>query len=306
MLFACLGSVRPARAQTNERYKPPFDVVFEDGVDISSATKILRLFRKLNGEYPGLVNARIVKKIVFASPARALGNVSYCWNPDGVDAGDAACAMEHAAIVIDLDTVFSFESKYGDFYQKGREMEAVVFHELLHGWAYTHPDRLKEYEKRVSDGRRTKFDRKRHRLFKPLWAIERRMMAARQRVEMGDDTKEQFLAKAESDFDQALRLDRWQRFHDRMSLEEARATLARDEKKMEELGAKIGAKVGNYNRRRNVPRREDTDVHAIENPQEWFAYGGEIAHYAASPEDFLTPDELAWWKSVDGELRTAP
>lgn len=304
LLSACLSAARAGDAAAAEDYKPPFEVVFENGVDISRASKMLRLFRKLNGDYPELVNARIVRKVIFASPDRALGNVRYCWNPDGgVSRTGDDCGGEHLAVLIDLDTVFSFEDKFDDFYQKGKAVEAIIFHELLHGWASTHRDRLQEYERKVSDGRRTRFERKKNRLIKPLWAIERRMEAARQRIEMGDDTRAEFVARGEDEFGRALRLDRWQRYHAWFPLESAREALARDEKKLEALGPKIGQKVETYNQRHDVPRRGDRDVHAVENAQEWFAYGGEIAHYAAAPADFLTVDELAWWKDLDVELR---
>lgn len=303
-LTACLGPARAGDTAPVERYVPPFEVVIEAGVDIPAASKVLKLFRKLSADYPSLVNARIVKKVVFVSPDRGLGNVKYCWNPDGIVVGDGdSCAAEHLAVVIDLDTMLSFETTFGDFYQKGREVEAVVFHELLHGWAYTNPARLEEYGTKISDGRRTRFERKKNRLFKPLWAIERRMAAAAERIEMGDDSKDAFVAKGDGEFDQAIRIDRWERYHDRMSLELARSALAADEKKLGELGPRIGLKVEKYNKRRDVPRRGERDIHAIENEQEWFAYGGEIANYAAAPQDFLTAEELAWWRDIDGELR---
>ncbi|OGS41566.1 MAG: hypothetical protein A2506_12665 [Elusimicrobia bacterium RIFOXYD12_FULL_66_9] len=131
LLSVCLG---PAAA---EKSQPPFEVVFENGVDISSASKMLRLFRTLGGEYPALVSAQIVRKVIFASPDRALGNVRYCWNPDGgVSRTGDDCGGEHLAVLIDLDTVFSFEDKFDDFYRKGQAVEAIIFHELLHGWAY--------------------------------------------------------------------------------------------------------------------------------------------------------------------------
>ena len=302
LLAVGLGSARAGDAAP-ARYQLPFEVVYENDVDLSAAAKILRIFRDLDGRYPGLVNERIVKKVIFASPDRGLGNVKYCWNTDGAVVGGEECGTEHATVLIDLDTIYSFPGRYGDFYQTGKEMEAVVFHELLHGFAYTHPERLQEYEKKISDGRRTQFERKKNRLFKPLWAIERRMGEAREREEMGEDTKERYLAKAEGDFDRALREERWGRVHDKLSLEAARASLEKDEKKMAEFGPRLGARVERYNKRKNVPRRGERDIHAIENEQEWFAYGGEIANYASAPADFLTAAELAWWKAVDGELR---
>lgn len=206
-------------------------------------------------------------------------------------------------IAADPELVLSFESRYGDFYKEGEAARAVVFHELLHGWAFTHPKDFDAYTREVSDGRRTPFERRHHKLMKPIWALERRLEAARRRVQMGEDSREAWRARGGTEFEQALLDDLWSRYHDAMTLPQAQAAVDKYEKKLEEVGARVGGRVARYNARKVVPGRGDRDIHATENDQEWWAYGGEIYFFARNPEEFLTEKELAWWKSLEPELK---
>jgi DNA-binding transcriptional MerR regulator len=55
-------------------------------------------------------------------------------------------------------------------------------------------------------------------------------------------------------------------------------------------------------RKHRLPRRGDDDVHAGE-PSEWFAYGGEVYFYGASPDNYLTPGEMDFWRELTPSLR---
>lgn len=285
------------------RYKPFYEVAFAEGADPIAASKVLKALKAVHGDYPGLVTPQLLKKILFLP--NGFGNAKYCWNPDSgiVNSSDEGCVGEHLTIAADPELVGSFEGRYGDFYKEGLATQAVVFHELLHGWAWTHPKDLEAYSREVSDGRRTMFERKHHRLMKPIWALERQLEAARRRVQMGEDTREQWKARGGSEFEQALLDDAWTRYHDGMTLPQAVASVDKYEKKLEEVGARIGARVARYNARKVVPGRGDRDIHATENDQEWWAYGGEIYFFSRKPEDYLTAKELAWWKAFEPELK---
>lgn len=263
-LLAALLAAAPALAQeARPAYKPPYELVFEDGVDLLQASKILKRLKALHGEYPGLFTRDIVEKVVFASPDRGLGN---CYYRD-----------EERAIIIDVDTVLTFERRYGGFHREGLSVDALLFHELLHGWAYRHPERHDEYLKEASDGRLTRFERKNHRLFKHLWAIERRMETARMRREAGE-----------------------------LSPEEAQSIIDVNQKKLEDYRPRFGLKVERFVRRTKLPARDSRDPHASDDAQEWFAYGGEITYYAREPAGLLQPKELAWWKALEPELKGSP
>jgi len=54
-----------------------------------------------------------------------------------------------------------------------------------------------------------------------------------------------------------------------------------------------------------VPGRRADDRHAGDTAAEWFAYGGEIAAYAASPETLLTAEEIKFWRGQFEVLRAA-
>lgn len=300
-----LGSSARAGDPAPAAPKAFYDVAYENGADFSGAAKILRTLRKLQGEYPGLVTPQILSKVVFVSPERGLGNVKYCWSPEGVVVyGVEGCDPgAHMTIVADVELAESFEGKYEGFYRKGAGLEALLFHELMHGWAFTHPKDLEEYEIKVSEGRRARFDRKYHRLMKPLAALEHVLHPARLRVEMGDGTREQWKELGGSELEQLAQDELWKEYHDKMTLEQAKEIVAKNERKLHELGPDVGARIARYSARKNAPRRGARDVHAAENAQEWFAYGGEISNYAAAPQDYLTEKERAWWKALDSELR---
>jgi len=55
-----------------------------------------------------------------------------------------------------------------------------------------------------------------------------------------------------------------------------------------------------------VPGRRADDRHAGDSPSEWFAYGGETAAYAASPERLLTAEEREFWAGQAALMNIRP
>jgi len=55
-----------------------------------------------------------------------------------------------------------------------------------------------------------------------------------------------------------------------------------------------------------VPGRRADDRHAGDSPSEWFAYGGETAAYAASPERLLTAEEREFWAGQIALMKIRP
>lgn len=291
-----------ASAQEAQRYKPFYEIDFAEGARVTAASGVLREMRQLHSDWPGLVTPVLLKKVLFMP--EGFGNAKYCWNPDaGIVGGDDGCVGEHMAVVVDPDLLLGFEEKYPDFYKPGAAVRAVLFHELLHGWAFTHPADLERYSQAVSDGRRTVFERKHHKLMKPIWALERALRGPRLRVEMGDMTREQWKAQGDGELQQLVLDDQWTSFHDGMSLAQARETVAKYEERLKAAGARAGSKIARYNARKNIPGRGDHDIHATENDQEWWAYGGEIYFFAKDPAGFLSPKEMQWWKDMESELK---
>lgn len=55
-----------------------------------------------------------------------------------------------------------------------------------------------------------------------------------------------------------------------------------------------------------IPGRRADDRHAGDSPSEWFAYGGETAAYAASPERLLTAEERDFWAGQFALMKNRP
>jgi hypothetical protein len=55
-----------------------------------------------------------------------------------------------------------------------------------------------------------------------------------------------------------------------------------------------------------IPGRRADDRHAGDSPSEWFAYGGETAAYAASPERLLTAEERDFWTGQFALMKIRP
>lgn len=144
-----------------------FEVVLEPGADAGRAKAVTALAESLAARYPNMSAAAV--KLVYLDPARKKDNVQYCY-PDGLN-GDALCDSPGfgRAILIDLDFLDSFAARHAEFYKPGAAKEAVLFHELLHGWGYDHDGDEAAYEaltprKDEFDERAERFDKKRDAL----------------------------------------------------------------------------------------------------------------------------------------------
>jgi hypothetical protein len=299
---AALFLASAAAAQTGTRYTPPYQIVTEDGADLAAASKGFGALKRLHLAFPALFSQDIVQKVVVVSPQRGLGNCVYCPADPGMVIGErTVCSEFSRAVVMDPEFLPAVEGLYPGFYRPGTDIEAVMFHELMHGWAYAHPDDLKEYGKVASDGRMTGFQRKRARVLKPIWDLERKMEPVRTRVAIGTLTREEYASQGSDDFGKAVKGEEWDRLHG-ADLEQAKAQLAAFDAQMDEKREKAGLKIERYNARKNAPRRDARDAHAYENEQEWFAYGAEIYFYSTQAEQLLTARERAWWAGLSKKL----
>jgi hypothetical protein len=272
-----LLALSAAAAEPSPAYRPPYELVFENGVRVSDAPKVMRALRSLHGKYPGLFETDILQAVVFASPERGLGNVHYC--REGGGEGTPCASAPARSILIDLDQLLALKDKFPGFWREGEEIEAVMFHELLHGWAYAHPAAHAEYLALGYDGRVSMFERDKHKLYKKIWALEAKIGLARWELEQAPEGGPERAA--------------------------AEAALTRAEGRMESYRDRFRRRVYRYTRKRDIPRRGDLDPHAVDDGQEWFAYGGEIAFYAADPEGLLNAEERAWWAAFGPRVSVA-
>lgn len=289
VLLAARASAQAAEPASAPVAKRPYAVVYEKGVDKAGAERILGTLDRVLLEWPALGTKEVLGTVVFVSPDRKLDNARYC-------AGTAYCegVTTPKTILVDVPFVLAFVSNYPDYYRAGVGEEAVLFHELIHGWGHARPGKLEDYAVNASDGRRTAFVRSSHKVFKHLWPLERVMAGAEWRKRIGTDTRSQWLARNERQWQRKT----W-RMARRIRLEDADAIIAKYRAKHDKVIASFTAKA-------NSPRRSGSDVHALDNDQEWFAYGAEIAFYTTQAEALLTAEERAWWKTAASELKGGP
>lgn len=287
LLPACVCvQAAPSTPDAVPAKKTFYNVVYWEGADRTGAAKILAALDKVEKDWPGLVTSAVLEHVVFVGPTLKLDNARYCWTQGG------SCSAAKT-ILIDVPFVLSLETAYPDYFRKGREFEAVLFHELIHGWAMLQPELFHDYNTRASDGRLTAFQREKHKVVGKIYGIERRLNHANWRLQMGDDTRDQWLARKPND--PKGQKSRWRKAH-RMRHQTAVNIIEREKERYEKFIAK-------FTRKENTPRRADGETHALANDHEWFAFGGEIAFYAAEPGELLSADERAWWSAAESELK---
>lgn len=274
-------------------------IAYQDGVDREEAAKVVAALERVARDWPGLVRSPILENMTFLSPAGRYDNVFYC---DKALGKDGHCPADHG-ISVDLKTVGRMAATLGDFYQEGRGIEAILFHELLHGWSYYRPAAHEDYMVNASDGRLTEFQRQLSGVYKKLWPVERLISAAKWRLEIGRMPRDKWIRDhvEKDDEPRFKRVSRriaarkWRQAH-KFKLEDAERAIEKYKAKHDALTARLTAGVV-------FPRRTAHDTHALDNRGEWIAYGGEIEFYSKCAEELLTEEERAWWKAIEPELK---